>query len=1824
SNTRLFDENDRARSGDSDQGEYPQFVTNAGGTTTAVVNTDGSYKYVGRLVIDFDAEGNIIPGSYDPDVSGAYATDQQGVEDLGATGLIDPEIQAVVNAIEAEIIATESNVFGVSDVFLNGNRNGVDTADDPDGVRSQETNLGDLTADANLAAAQAVDGTVVVSIKNGGGIRASIGQTIVPPGGTAYERVANEEILDGDGNVIKPAGGISENDIKTSLAFNNGLSLLTLTKAELVAVLEHAVGDLGGGRFPQVSGIKFSYDPDQPVGARIVNAGIFDGDDTLIAELVRDGAIVGDVTETFRIVTLNFLAGGGDGYPLDGLSDPQRVDLYDLDGNAVDDGLFTGDATFAADGTEQDALAEYLDDTYPDAANAFSEDDVGRGEDLRIQNLSYTDDTVFNDPDYGAPQPTEEITFEIAAAFAGDGGEGASEVVAHEDGLLYVTNGALGQIDIFDIAADSLVTSIPLSTLPGYDGVQSVAVKNGVVAAAIARAPVEQTVFGQTVDLSQPGFVALFDAETQTLIATVDVGVLPDQLTFSADGTTLLVAGEGEKNADSDYDDNPLGTVAIVDVTDPANPVANILDFTQFNGLEELARAAGIRIQEGVSFAADVEPEYTAIAPDGVTAFVSLQENNALAKIDIATGQILDVLPLGVTDFASDSELDAKDDDVIDIRNFANLVGFKMPDAIATFEVNGQTFIATANEGDSRDFDEDRVGDLAAAGLIDPSVDITGLERLEVSTTDGDTDGDGDIDVLHTFSSRSFSIYDADGNLVFDSGSDFERIIAEVAPERFNDDDGDAGQNRSDAKGPEPEAIAIGEIDGKLYAFIGLERDSGIMIYDVTAPENATFVNYIPPAFVDATPDGEVARQGPEVIAFISAAESTSGTAQIAVAYEISGTTVVYDLTSDVTKIHDIQGSSDLSGVAGTPTVGVDDVSPMLGQVVTIAAIVTADFQSGANGVAGSDLSGFFVQEEEFDYDGDALTSEGLFIFDDFAAGNPDVQVGDFVRITGTVGEYYGQTQISADTIVVVSSGNALPAATVVDLPTDGVMVTDAGTLVADLESVEGMVVTIPEAMTVSEMFNLDRYGEYRVSADGQPEQFTQSNAPDAQGYQDHLAEVAARSIVLDDGSTVQNPDVLEIIDGNNGVLDAGDSFRMGDTIANLTGVVQYSYDTFRLSDATGDYSQDNPRPDAPDDVGGDLKVASFNVLNFFTTLDIGSATTANGQDPRGADSQEEFDRQLAKLVNSITTIDADILGLVELENDFLAGSPGNAIEFLVDALNAELGSEVYAWVDPGTQFVGTDAISTGLIYKVDSVTQVGDAAVLVFQETSADTTFALADVLNQVASSDDRVEDFDRNRPAVAASFQDADGAVITVAVNHFKSKGDSNLQDVVEDAQAHVDGGGTTISQADIDALIADANYDQGDGQGFWNQVRVDAAGELATWLATDPTGAGDPDVLILGDLNAYAMEEPVAVLTGAGYADVAAQVLGDEASSYVFDGQTGTLDYALASASLAAQLTGATEWHINADEADAIDYNLDFGRDPALFDGDTPARTSDHDPVIVGFDLEEPDDGLTLTLVHARSHAVLAEVEDGSDIVLDDFASDDLTMLLEVDDASFRGSVLFELFQVDNGVVGDDPIVARFDNAEPYALFGDWRGHLWANDTLGEGDFMLRTTLYSRNFGRGDVVQVEETEFSITEPSAEDLIDVQFVNTHTDDILGSLVSSGSGLSFDASLSGTTADDLGILISVDSDDVESVRLTLFDEAGNELASSRDARDPYTLFGDRNWGWWGTDYRDGDVDIPSGTYRLDVELYEHNWGHDPLAEASFEFDLTVADDLLV
>ena len=639
--------------------------------------------------------------------------------------------------------------------------------------------------------------------------------------------------------------------------------------------------------------------------------------------------------------------------------------------------------------------------------------------------------------------------------------------------------------------------------------------------------------------------------------------------------------------------------------------------------------------------------------------------------------------------------------------------------------------------------------------------------------------------------------------------------------------------------------------------------------------------------------------------------------------------------------IHEIQGATDLADATLVGVPGAADESPLLDTGARVQGIVTQVLP---------DLGGFYMQEEDADADGDAATSEGIFV----EAGD-GVAAGDRVTIEGIVAETEGETRLEASSVTVDSSANPLPAPVEISFPTATVLEDADGDFVANLEAYEGMRVTVPEAMAVTELFQLDRFGTMTVSSEGRLEQFTQNSLPDVAGFEQHLRDNAARSLVIDDGLDGQNPTPIRVPDlGADGTLDAGDVFRMGDEYLGLTGVLGFSEDEqssaeepeYRLHRPDGTLSQQNPRPaDAPE-VNSDYTVAALNVLNFFTTLDTfpdDEGVGPNGEGPRGADTNpqaavsgvgptDEYDRQLAKLVEALTGMAADVVGLVEIENDFRAGgqSPddpaaqaprGPAVEALVEAVNAALGADVYDWADPGAEFVGDDVIATAFIYDATTTRLAPGTSVEVLDDSDLGTA-GIPAFPNGVFDGDST------NRASLAASFEEIDsGEVFTAAVNHFKSKGSVNA---------------------------APGNAAQGDGQGNNNALRLQAAEALDAWLDTDPTGAGDGDVLILGDLNAYAREDPIRFLEGEGYTDLVRGFAGADASSFVFSGQKGTLDYAMASEDLFGQVTGAADWAINSPEPDALDYNLDFGRDPALFSADDAFRASDHDPVIVGLSL------------------------------------------------------------------------------------------------------------------------------------------------------------------------------------------------------------------------------------------------------------------------------
>jgi predicted extracellular nuclease len=384
--------------------------------------------------------------------------------------------------------------------------------------------------------------------------------------------------------------------------------------------------------------------------------------------------------------------------------------------------------------------------------------------------------------------------------------------------------------------------------------------------------------------------------------------------------------------------------------------------------------------------------------------------------------------------------------------------------------------------------------------------------------------------------------------------------------------------------------------------------------------------------------------------------------------------------------------------------------------------------------------------------------------------------------------------------------------------------------------------------------------------------------------------------------------------------LSATNTLRSGYTVSGLTGVLEQRFGVYRVQPVGPvSFSDDNPRPLAPDGVGGRIKVSAMNVLNYFTTLDASGAgplicgPLAN-LECRGANTAAEFARQRDKIVSAIIGLDADVVGLMEIENNAVA-----AVQDLVDGLNAASGPGTYAFIDTGT--IGTDAIKVGLIYRAGKVAPVGNHAIL---DSAVDPTFI--DTLN---------------RPVLAQTFEESlTGERFTVAVNHLKSKG------------------------SDCNAV---GDPDTGDGQGNCNVTRTEAATALVNWLADDPTGSGDLDFLIIGDLNSYAMEDPIAAIRNAGYVNLIDTFVGSGAYSFVFQGQSGYLDHALASPALAAQATAATEWHVNADEPIVLDYNVEFksANHVTTLYAPGPYRSSDHDPLVVGLNLDQTPPTLSVSV-------------------------------------------------------------------------------------------------------------------------------------------------------------------------------------------------------------------------------------------------------------------
>jgi predicted extracellular nuclease len=568
-------------------------------------------------------------------------------------------------------------------------------------------------------------------------------------------------------------------------------------------------------------------------------------------------------------------------------------------------------------------------------------------------------------------------------------------------------------------------------------------------------------------------------------------------------------------------------------------------------------------------------------------------------------------------------------------------------------------------------------------------------------------------------------------------------------------------------------------------------------------------------------------------------------------------------------RIHEVQG-------AGAS-------SPLVGQTVALDAVVTG-FVTGNNG-----RDGFYLQEEDADSDGSAATSEGIYVFAPANATVATLTLGDRVAVAGTVTEFNGLTEITTLTQLAKLGTAPLPAAVALSLP--------AASATA-FEPYEGMRVTFAQTLTVSGNDGLGQYGELVLSNGRllQPTNFLDPNDAPASGTTSaggsNVAAVTAQqtannlnSLVLDDASTRSYPDPTPY-------LNAVSTRRVGDTVTGLTGVLSYRFSFFRIDpQAAVSFADANPRPATPPAVGpANVRVASANVLNYFLTL---------GAAGRGADNANEFTRQRAKILAELVALNADVVGIMEVERR----ADNTALADLVAGLNAALGAGAYAYID-SSGIAGTDAIQVALVYKPAVVSPVGSA----LTDTSPGASV--------------------HNRPPLAQTFAlAANGEKFTVVVNHLKSKS----------------GTGTG------------ADADLGDGQAEFNATRKQQAAQLLAFLSNRTATFGDPDVLIIGDLNSYAEEDPIDLLRAGGFADQLQRFHPGGTYSYNFANQSGYLDHALANASLAAQITGAAEWHVNADEPSFYDYNTEnkTAAQQAINLG-TPYRSSDHDPVIIGLKL------------------------------------------------------------------------------------------------------------------------------------------------------------------------------------------------------------------------------------------------------------------------------
>ncbi|MDZ8088872.1 MAG: choice-of-anchor I family protein [Nostoc sp. DedQUE12b] len=1053
-----------------------------------------------------------------------------------------------------------------------------------------------------------------------------------------------------------------------------------------------------------------------------------------------------------------------------------------------------------------------------------------------------------------------------------------AEISAFDSGSdrLFVVAGSI--VEIYNVSNTGALTSAG-SLTTGFTppaGTQaipnSVAVKNGIVAVAYA---VQNT----STNAQQTGKVSFYNAANGNFLNSVAVGALPDMLTFTPDGTKVLVANEGEPNSYGQPNSvDPEGSVSIINIAGGvANATVAQASFTSFNSQIATLKAAGVRITgPGSTVAQDLEPEYIAVSPDGQTARITLQENNAIAILDIASATITNILPLGAKNYnLPGNGLDASDQDgKINIQNWP-VVGLYQPDAIASFSANGQTYYITANEGDSRDYtgfsEEIRVG--AAGYALDPTVfpnaatlkQNTNLGRLTVTNATGDTDKDGDFDRIEAFGGRSFSIWDASGNQIFDSGDQFEQITATKVPTLFNSDGAaDTFDTRSDNKGPEPEGVAIGVINNRTYAFIGLERTGDVIVYEVTNPNKPSFVQYI------NTPE-DTAIEG---LTFVSAADSPTDKPLLVTTAEVSKTIAVFEVTPSV-RISDIQGMGHISSFRNQT-------------VSNVAGIVTVKASNG-----------FYLQDPT--PDSDDSTSEGIFVFTSSA---PTVSVGDSILVSGTVTEFrpgndannLTKTQITAPTIVTVSTGNALSTATILGnggrtIPTtvidnDTIANIETGTTTFDpaqdgidfYESLEGMLVQVNNPIATSPTANFGTSEEIWVLAD---------NGANATGL-----TVRGGSLI---SASDFNPERIQIDDLNNSLVLP--EVNVSTQLSNIVGVVDYSFNNYEVlvSAAPTVVQNSNIQKEVTNltPSTNQLTIATYNVEN----LDPG-------------DDQTKFNNLANRIVNNLKS--PDIISLEEIQdnngvtNDSVVDA-STTFQKLIDAVTAAGGPTYqYRQINPVDDTNGGEPggnIRVGFLFNPNRVNFVDRPGGSSTTSTIVTDVSGVSTVSNSPRLIDPTNSAFSSSRKPLVGEFT-FNGETVYVIGNHFNSKG-----------------GDQPLFGPNQPPTLSSETQRQ--------QQATLVKNFVSNILAIAPNA----NVVVAGDLNDFEFSNPVNTLESAGLTSLIETLPQNERYTYNFQGNAQTLDHVLVSNNLLNKLDGYDVVHINSEFAD---------------------QDSDHDPSVARFNL------------------------------------------------------------------------------------------------------------------------------------------------------------------------------------------------------------------------------------------------------------------------------